>query len=923
MPSQLWYYTGGSWVQETRMFSLTMIDEVNHPFVIQAVISDPRNTRNDVYTSGLPLKIIELTGVVESTNDIIWQGTVQFAETSNSKDGQIITVTGVDDLAEISETDLNCDLGASTDMTSIFTALVSAATYHTVAYGATLVGTPHAGLWLKGQTSGVRAQVACNLPASSSISVRNLERTAGFSDFQVGEVVKEYMLETCSSLDLLLHDLFYKPVHFTVSTVGGGRVTASVEAGLLPSGLSAGPNLLGAGQSGLDFLLDSLEFTKSAAGTRYGCIMQCKRRIDNYSYLDIFHRDAYTGMLASSLAQYNGGTDPADPVNFGLTIAYGESDPANDRWIKMLDDYNFGYPNPKEMSTRVVCHYAGVDQSGQEAIASNASVESALGRAREYHTYAYWITDGTIASALATNVAAQMDNASGIFRGSCSIAKWPQFKIGGTRYFVRAGHTVCIHNTLITPILPAANKSMIVRKITYTEPACIATLEFIDNYYGILGSFSLSVPDMLRRSRYEVKKQAFQTLARSGLNNDKEPPSQPFDIMYGTAPTLTQCIGGISIEWVFGLEADLKYYKVYRDTDPAMATETLIGKVAANTFVDLGLKGGVKLTNYYYRIYAVDMAGNVSDPSVIAGPLKYGDSDIERIYPVGGLYFSTTVTDPATQLGFGTWAQFGAGKAIVGHWAGGDPDGDYDAIEGTGGAKTVTLTVAKIPAHKHTHAAHTHTITHTHTLSAHTHTTASHTHGLGTHTHTVAAHSHTLGTHTHTHSHYHTTGSHAHTIDPPSTGTSAVGDHAHSVGPVAGSGHAQVGTVGADTHYMFDAGYIVSWTGYAGGHSHSVDITAFSSAGSGALNTGDAIGVWSSGPYGGSDSSGPFTSSGPTGISDGSGALASGIASPNSTGAASPGDTGSTTSTETDTGGGEAHQNLSPYIVVYIWKRTA
>ena len=917
MPSKLYYYTGGAWVHESRLIGLTMVDEVNHPFVIQAIVADPRNARQDVYTSGMPLKITELT-----TSEILWQGTVQFAETSNSRDGQIITVTGVDDLNEIAETDLNVDLSVNTDMTTIFGSLVAASTYHTIAYGATLHGTFHPGLWLKGQTTGVRAQVAGDVPATSSVTIRNLERTAVFSDFQVGEVVREYLFETCTDgliSDLSMHDFFYGDTNFTVQSVGGGKVTASVEAGLLPSGLSSGPNLLGSGQSGLDFLNDSLEFTKSAAGTRYGAIMQCKRKTDSSSYLDIFHRDRYTGMVASSLVQYNGGTDPADPVNFGLTIAYGESDPANDRWIKMLDDYNFGYPNPKEMATRVVVHYAGDDQSGQEAIATNGNVETALGRAREYHAYAYWVTDVTIANLLAANIAAQMNNVTGILRGSCSIAKWPQFTVGGVIYFVRAGHTACIHNNLITPVLPALNKSMIVRKITYMEPACVATLEFIDNYYGILGSFSLSVPDMIRKSRYDVKKQAFQTFARSGPKNDKQAPYTPGGL------ASDRIVGGVALSWIYGSDSDLKYYSVFRSIDPTMAVETELGTTAGNTFLDIGLKSGVKAVDYYYRVCAVDMAGNVSDASLIEGPIMYGDSDIEKIYPVGGLYFSTTIDDPATQLGFGTWAQFGAGKAIVGHWAGGDPDGDYDAIEGTGGEKTHLLLTTEIPAHTHTQNAHSHAIVHTHTMGAHTHTTLSHTHVLGAHTHSLAAHSHTLGSHTHSHSHYHATASHTHSIDPPATNTGWISsDHAHSLtGQAAPYNDGIEGAAGTDGHYLFHPSPISATGGVSVNHYHTVDIAAFTSGGSGVLNTGDAIGVTTSGPTGGSDATGPLVTGDPSGPSSGSGDLVTGGPSTNTTGGASPGTSGDTTAVNNNAGGGLVHNNLSPYVVVFIWKRVS
>jgi hypothetical protein len=56
------------------------------------------------------------------------------------------------------------------------------------------------------------------------------------------------------------------------------------------------------------------------------------------------------------------------------------------------------------------------------------------------------------------------------------------------------------------------------------------------------------------------------------------------------------------------------------------------------------------------------------------------------MYPVGAIFESIVGTDPATQLGYGTWAAFGAGRVIVGYDSG---DGDFDTAEKTGGAKTV------------------------------------------------------------------------------------------------------------------------------------------------------------------------------------------------------------------------------------------
>lgn len=71
---------------------------------------------------------------------------------------------------------------------------------------------------------------------------------------------------------------------------------------------------------------------------------------------------------------------------------------------------------------------------------------------------------------------------------------------------------------------------------------------------------------------------------------------------------------------------------------------------------------------------------------------------LKKVYPVGCIYISTNSTNPATSFGFGTWSAFGAGRVPVGFDSG---QTEFDADEETGGAKTVTLSAAEIPAHRH------------------------------------------------------------------------------------------------------------------------------------------------------------------------------------------------------------------------------
>jgi len=72
-------------------------------------------------------------------------------------------------------------------------------------------------------------------------------------------------------------------------------------------------------------------------------------------------------------------------------------------------------------------------------------------------------------------------------------------------------------------------------------------------------------------------------------------------------------------------------------------------------------------------------------------------------WPVGSVFIAVVSTNPATLLGYGTWSAFGAGQMLVGLDAG---QTEFDTVEETGGAKTVTLTATEMPAHTHNQQRH-------------------------------------------------------------------------------------------------------------------------------------------------------------------------------------------------------------------------
>jgi hypothetical protein len=125
-------------------------------------------------------------------------------------------------------------------------------------------------------------------------------------------------------------------------------------------------------------------------------------------------------------------------------------------------------------------------------------------------------------------------------------------------------------------------------------------------------------------------------------------------------------------------------------------------------------------------------AGLARDAEVAAAysPLGHSHGGGSEAFPVGAVFLAIVATDPATLLGYGTWAAFGAGRMLVGRDSG---DTDFDTVEETGGAKTHGHSFTQPSAHSD-HAALSHSA-HTGTAvgasgagSSHTHTGPSHTH---------------------------------------------------------------------------------------------------------------------------------------------------------------------------------------------------
>ena len=228
-------------------------------------------------------------------------------------------------------------------------------------------------------------------------------------------------------------------------------------------------------------------------------------------------------------------------------------------------------------------------------------------------------------------------------------------------------------------------------------------------------------------------------------------------------------------------------------------------------------------------------------------------------YPVGSYYISSVSTSPATLFG-GTWVQVQDRMIIA---AGTKYSAGTLTNPATGGSETKSLVIANIPSHAHTFTTSS-AGNHTHTVSGSTQSAGAHTHGVSGTTGGAGSHSHTRG-------------------DMNITGAFHGENETYwteGAFTCTGGGFANQseGNNGNKNDVYFDASR--SWTGstsIAANHTHSFSATT-GSAGSHTHTISISVGQ-----------AGAHTHSGTTG----------------------------------GTGNGTAFNVMNPYIVAYVWRRTA
>jgi hypothetical protein len=126
------------------------------------------------------------------------------------------------------------------------------------------------------------------------------------------------------------------------------------------------------------------------------------------------------------------------------------------------------------------------------------------------------------------------------------------------------------------------------------------------------------------------------------------------------------------------------------------------GKIVKGTEIDIEFTNIASAITSKANISSPDLLGTPTAPTATTGSnttqianTAFVTTALSAIYPIGSIYINAAVsTNPATLLGFGTWADFGAGKVIIGLDS---TDTIFDTLEETGGSKD-----AIVVSHTHT-----------------------------------------------------------------------------------------------------------------------------------------------------------------------------------------------------------------------------
>ena len=162
-------------------------------------------------------------------------------------------------------------------------------------------------------------------------------------------------------------------------------------------------------------------------------------------------------------------------------------------------------------------------------------------------------------------------------------------------------------------------------------------------------------------------------------------------VTFASNTAFTYGKGQISTETSY----DVRY--TLEDAFSAISVQEIVSTAAVVMDFKSGGKG-VAVGKVSERDNTFEVAENW-DVKVYGMLLKeYIQQFAKTMYPVGSIYMSVSSTNPSTYFG-GTWVAWGSGRVPVGI---NTSDSNFNTVEKTGGASSVTLTVSQIPSHTHT-----------------------------------------------------------------------------------------------------------------------------------------------------------------------------------------------------------------------------
>ena len=493
-----------TWTEETARFKLTIINSLaGRVRMFEAIIADPKNVKEAIYTPYRRVKIVEKT-----SSSIIFLGRAEVSDPFYSNDyGQCLKVLCCDYLRELFDRILNSDYsGSPLKRSALINQIITDYSYA-------------GNLTTNIEASGSSDTVAKDYTKCDKAPVQVIEELAQ-EDFwtdenwsaawrwnaaswdnntteanSAGGIPFPFLSATGQYFYLGQASNPFLGAEFDLSTFGSyGAQTWQYWNGSSWSNLtiSQSYNFTADGTVRWDLPTDWAKRSFSAGdphtlappdGTSRYWVRLSIASVATIAY--VYQIKCIRGcgydyyVDDSQVFQYfrRGSKPSGGPSASGLIIQFSTTETASIR--AMLHDYSF-CDAPKELITRVTVRGKAGDGTDQSYTATNSTLEVTYKVIKEKIEYV-WGSDMDAATLLTycTNRAKALlgTQAGTITRGECSIIRYPYYGVGKT--LVNVGDLVRIKCSL-----KSIDEDFIILEIKYEEPPGIARLKLISLVYG-------------------------------------------------------------------------------------------------------------------------------------------------------------------------------------------------------------------------------------------------------------------------------------------------------------------------------------------------------------------------------------------------------------------------------------------------------